>query len=209
MKSIHMQNRSSRFSVAILSVFLAITILVGGLPQSEAAAVTCKYKHTVQTGETLMYISSLYQVNWEKIAEANNLTQPYTITAGQVLCIPYGENVTNIPTTKKGSEAKVTIIPSLGNVLVAVENFPKKMSYYVRVSPMGTSNTYHIGYFTTNKEGDFTGWFKIPRTVPLTAHMELCIKNVWTDSVSCFTYTDPYIVPAYLYPTCHHKNEPR
>jgi LysM repeat protein len=209
MESIHMQKRTSRFSVVVISMILAVTIMVGVLPQSEAAAVTCKYKHTVQTGETLMYISSLYQIDWEKIAEANNLTQPYTIAAGQVLCIPYGENVTNTTTTKKGKEPKVTIIPSLGNVLVAVENFPKKMSYYVKVTPMGYSTSYHIGHFTTNKEGDFTGWFNIPKSVPLTAYMELCIKNVWTDSVSCFTYTDPYIVPVYLYPTCHHKREPR
>ena len=209
MKSIQMQNRSSRSSVAILSVFLALTILLSGLPQFQAAAVTCKYKHTVEAGETLYYISSLYQTNWEDIAKANNLGQPYTITVGQVLCIPYGESTTTTTKTKKGTEPKVTIVPSMGNVLVSVENFPKKMSYYVKIIPIGSSISYHIGHFTTNKEGDFTGWFRVPLTIPRKSQMRICIKNVWSDAVSCFTYTDPYLVPVFLYPTCKPQREPR
>jgi len=209
MESVQVQNRTSRTTVAMLSIILVLTLLVSGLPQSRAAAVKCKYKHTVQAGETLMYLGSLYQIKWQDIAEANNITQPYAITAGQVLCIPYGATTITTTTTKKGKEPKVVIVPSLGSVLVSVEDFPKKMSYYVNVSPMGVSGSYHIGHFTTNKEGDFTGWFNIPSDVPQTAQMKLCIKNVWSDAVSCFTYTDPYMVPVYLYPTCKHKNERR
>jgi LysM repeat protein len=209
MESVLMQNRSSRSSVVILSMFLVITIVLSGFPQSQAAAVTCKYKHTVKAGETLLYLSGLYQINWEDIAEANNLTTPYTITAGQVLCIPYGEDTTTTTETKKGKEPKVDIVPNMGNILIAVENFPKKMSYYVKINPVGTSLSYHIGNFTTNKEGDFTGWFKIPLSIPRSAQMRVCIKNVWSDAVTCLTYTDPYIVPVYLYPKCKPQKEPR
>jgi hypothetical protein len=207
MESVQIQNRYSRFSMVILSVTLMITLVLSGLPQYEAAAVTCKYKHTVQAGETLMYLSSLYQVKWEDIAKANKLSQPYTISAGQVLCIPYGENTTTTTKTKKGKEPIVTISPSMGYILVSVENFPKKMSYYVKITPTGVSNSYHIGNFTTNKEGEYTGWFKLPLSIPRTANMKLCIKNVWSDAVSCFTYTDPYIVPVYLYPRCSTKSD--
>ena len=73
MKGNTIQIRSSRFSMAMMSIFLVLTILLSGLPQFQAAAVTCKYKHKVEAGETLYYISSLYQTNWEDIAKANNL----------------------------------------------------------------------------------------------------------------------------------------
>ena len=207
MDSVFEQNRDSRLCLAMLSVFLVLTLLVSGMPQSQAAAVTCKFKHTVQPGETLIYLGFLYQVDWKEIAEANNIYEPYVITAGQVLCIPYGTEPVTTTTTKKGKEPSVTIIPSLRQLLVAVENFPKKMSYYLRLFPTGyATNSYYLGHFTTNKEGDYTGWFKIPINVPRTAEMRICIKNVWTDAVSCFTYIDPYMVPVYLYPKC---NQPR
>jgi len=199
----------NRCSMAIFSVFLALTLVLSGLPQSQAAAVTCKYKHKVQEGETLIYVGYLYTVNWLDIAKANNLSQPYVISAGQVLCIPYGTEPETTTTKSKGKEPSVIILVGLLRVFVTVENFPKKTTYYVKIIPTGSSVSYHLGYFTTNKEGDFSGWFKIPPTVPRTSEVKLCIKNVWTDAVTCLTYTDPYMVPVYLYPKCGPRKEPK
>jgi hypothetical protein len=209
MEIVQVRDRKSRYSVAILSLFLVLALLLSALPQSQAAAVTCKYKHKVQAGETLTYIGYLYTVNWLDIADANNIGEPYVIAAGQVLCIPYGTEPANTTTSKKGKEPKVDIVVNLLRVLVAVENFPKKTSYYVKIFPAGSSVSYHLGHFTTNKEGDFTGWFKISPSIPHTSKVRLCIKNVWTDAVTCITYTDPYIYPVYLYPKCRNSREPR
>ncbi|GAB3112743.1 hypothetical protein GCM10027160_15170 [Streptomyces calidiresistens] len=44
--------------------------------------------HTVREGETLYSIGRRYGVPWQRIAEANGITSPYTIFVGQVLVIP-------------------------------------------------------------------------------------------------------------------------
>jgi LysM repeat protein len=46
--------------------------------------------HLVQWGETLTLISLQYGVPWLSIAEANNISAPYVVYAGQTLVIPGG-----------------------------------------------------------------------------------------------------------------------
>ncbi len=50
--------------------------------------------HTVQTGENLSYIASLYSVDYSEI-EAFNLVDVYSLNIGQKLFIPGGTRVTN------------------------------------------------------------------------------------------------------------------
>lgn len=44
--------------------------------------------HTVAEGDTLFPIGVQYNVNWERIAEANALKDPYPLSIGQTLIIP-------------------------------------------------------------------------------------------------------------------------
>jgi LysM repeat protein len=178
---------------ALLSAILILTMLVSALPQTPAAAVTCKFKHTVEAGDTIHYLAQLYSVSWEEIAEANDLLPPYTITVGQVLCIPGGtEPAGTTNKDKKGKEPTLEVVPQLAHVFVSVENFQPKTSYYVRIFPRTQEVSYRIGVFTTNKEGDFADWFKIPAFVPRSPTMGVCVKNAWTDAVSCVKYEEPY-----------------
>jgi LysM repeat protein len=55
----------------------------------EAAPVEI-VSHTVMAGEHLASIAQRYGVSWTSIAEANGITDPNTIYAGQVLTIPNG-----------------------------------------------------------------------------------------------------------------------
>ncbi len=183
--------------VVLLSLTLSLFLLASLFPPSTAAAQTCKFKHTVKPGETLSYIATLYGVSIDDIAKANSLTPPYVIIAGQVLCIPGGTQPAVTGTPKKKPPVLI-VSPSIGHVFVSVENFRPKTTYYVRVYPFEKSAlSYRIGYFTTNKEGDFSDWFKLPAYVPRTTTMKVCVKNVWTDAVSCAMYQDP--TPSMLY----------
>jgi LysM repeat protein len=196
----------TRSITLLICLTLLLTLALSVFPQSQAAAVTCKYKHKVQQGETLSYIANLYGISWIKIADANNLQAPYTVVPGQVLCIPEGEkNASSTPTSKKGKEPILTVSSGITNVLVSVENFPKKTSYYVRVYPSDRPVSYRLGVFTTNKEGDFTDWFKLPLFVRRTATMTLCVKNVWTDAASCMKYPDL----VYNFPFIHIEHSPK
>ncbi len=49
---------------------------------------SCRYMHTVHYGETLTLLSARYGTTVWRIAEANHLSNPNLIIAGQQLCIP-------------------------------------------------------------------------------------------------------------------------
>ena len=188
------KNKRIQPGLVLLSVVLALALLVSALPQSPAAAADCKVKHTVEAGDTINYLANLYSVGWEQIATANDILPPFIITVGQVLCIPGG---TTTPTTKltetanKDKKPTLDVVPQISHVYVSVENFAPKTSYYVRIFPRTYEVSYRIGAFTTNKEGDFSDWFKIPGYVPISAKMGVCVKNAWTDAVSCVKYDEP------------------
>ncbi len=182
-------NRPFRMALSLALVF---TLLVSALPQSSASAVTCKYKHKVLQGETLMYIADLYGVSWQKIADASDLTAPYTITAGMKLCIPEGEKPPEVETEDLAKGATLQVVPGINKLLVSVENFHKKTSYFVQIYRADESVSYKIGHFTTNKEGDFTGWFRVPYGVFRSPRMTVCVKNAWTDATYCIRYNDTY-----------------
>jgi hypothetical protein len=184
------ETKLTRSITLLICITLVLTLFLSVFPTSLAAAVTCKFKHKVQQGETLTYIANLYGISWTKIADANNLQPPYTVVPGQVLCIPAGEQTSGTPTTKKGKEPVLQVVSGISQVLVSVENFPKRTSYYVRVSPSNKPVSYRLGVFTTNKDGDFTDWFKLPAYVRRSSVMTLCVKNVWTDAASCMKYED-------------------
>jgi LysM repeat protein len=191
MKFVKSETKINRSVTLLLCITLLLTLVLSVFPQSPAAAVTCKYKHKVVQGETLTTIANFYGTSWLKIAEANNLVAPYTVTVGQVLCIPEGEKgASATPTSKKGKLPVLQVVSGISQVLVSVENFPKRTSYYVRVYPSNISVSYRLGVFTTNKEGDFTDWFKLPRFISRSSMMTLCVKNVWTDAASCLKYPD-------------------
>ena len=196
----------TRSITLILCLTLLLTLALSVFPQTQAAAVTCKYKHKVLQGETLSYIANLYGTSWIKIADANSMQPPYTVIPGQVLCIPEGDkNASTTPVSKKGAKPVLQVSSGIADVLVSVENFPKRTSYYVRVYPSDRAVSYRLGVFTTNKEGDFTDWFKLPRFVRRTSTMTLCVKNVWTDAASCLKYPD--II--YHFPYIHIEHSPK
>jgi LysM repeat protein len=190
----------------LICITLVLTLMLSVFPQSQAAAVTCKYKHKVQQGETLSYIANLYGISWTLIADANDMSAPYSVTPGQVLCIPAAaQNPDTTPNSKKGAKPVLQVESGLNEVLVSVQNFPKKTSYFVRVYPSDRAVSYRLGTFITNKEGNFTDWFKLPAFVRRTSTMTLCVKNVWTDAASCLKYPDL----VYHFPTINIEHSPK
>jgi LysM repeat protein len=201
------KNKRIQPRLVLLSLVLALALLVSALTLTPAAAANCKFKHTVEAGDTINYLANLYSVGWEQIVKANDLLPPYTITVGQVLCIPAGtepsKTSTETPNKAKGKQPTLDVVPQISHVYVSVENFAPKTSYFVRIFPRNNTVSYRIGVFTTNKEGDFADWFKIPGFMPRTANMGVCVKNAWTDAVSCVKYEEPWVTAGvYLTRTC-------
>ena len=74
--------------------------------------------YTIQPGDTLVNISNRFAVPVEEIAEANNLTNPNAIEAGQTILIP--QEVTAIPPTDTPPPTP-TLIPNVPDVEVTSE----------------------------------------------------------------------------------------
>ena len=187
-------SQQKKITLGMISLCMVITLVFAAMPLASASAVVCKYKHTVQAGETLYYIAQLYNINYLEIAKANDLKDPYTIMVGEQLCIPGGEDPDIAPDSDK-KDATLTVYGSLRHILVAVENFPKRTPYYVRLESTKSGLAFKIGNFRTNKEGDFTGWFTVPNNAPRYPEMVVCVKNAFTDAASCVVYEDYYALP--------------
>lgn len=141
------KNRQAAKSIAmIVNTLLILALIWGAFAQTTAvSAATCKFKHKVQPGETLIYIGQLYQYDWREIAEANDIKEPYVLTAGQVLCIPGGtkpaETTTTTTTAEDGTttttttktEPTMTTGAAMNSVYIKVEGFPKNTTYYVNI----------------------------------------------------------------------------
>ncbi len=66
--------------------------------------------YTVKSGDSLSLISKKQYgtyANWDKIADANNISSPYNLTVGQTLVIP-GEKVYTTKTVSKEVVGRIT-----------------------------------------------------------------------------------------------------
>ena len=184
----------------VACALILLSLALSAWPQSAALAKTCKFKHKVKAGETLIYIGQLYQYDWREIAEANDLEEPYVLQVGATLCIPGGTKptgTTTTTTTGETTESKkpptLTVAAGISEVYIKVENFPKFIVYYVSVISDFSDESYRIGRLRTNKNGFFEDWFPIPPSeVRSTPTMAACVKNAWTDAVSCVEYENPF-----------------
>ncbi len=107
--------KSQRKSLIAVSLMLAFVMAVVAFVQPAAAKANprvdnpfsarfglCEQRVTLTGGETVGMLASRYRANWAAIARANNLQAPYSLTAGQQLCIP-GKWARNISIDRSGS----------------------------------------------------------------------------------------------------------
>ncbi len=81
----HLTHTFRRLLPGVVALALALAALPAARPA--AAAESCQANYTVQRGDTLYKIGLKYNMTWDRIATANNLSGE-KIYAGQVLCIP-------------------------------------------------------------------------------------------------------------------------
>jgi N-acetylmuramoyl-L-alanine amidase len=79
--------------VVVLTV-LAVALLGGSLGKSligvfaQAACSAGDQAHIVMSGESLSTIAMNYDINWQELAQHNNISNPNMIYASQTLCVP-------------------------------------------------------------------------------------------------------------------------
>ncbi len=183
--------------VIITSLLLALALLAGVVPQVVMAApapsvsATCAKYHTVVSGDTLSSISVTYDISIAELAAANNLTEPYTLTVGQSICIPGTAASTTTTTDTKSTKREFTIERQGNYLVINAANFPKKSSYVVKLKKGRMSLPMpwvKIGVLRTRKNTDVIQSFRLPKNFFDTPVIQVCLKNSTSDAVMCLPF---------------------
>lgn len=175
-----------------IGLVLVLALLATALPapMPVLAADNCAKKYTVVAGDTLSKIALANNITVAELAAANNLKEPYTITIGQVLCIPASSTTTSTSgdttTTTTSSGPSLTASRDGRLVTVTIKSFPTQTMFFVRISE-GRRNpvAYRLGYMKTKKSGDLSKTFKLPKELWNVSYFTVCAKNTTTDALLC------------------------
>jgi LysM repeat protein len=156
----------------ISMVLIALLVLLGatGFASGSAQASGCTWWHTVRWGESLSWIGRWYNVYWPNIASANGLRYPYTIYAGQVLCIPAyrwgGSGGYPYPSygVRNWSFNVVEVVRD-ATVTVRTNNFPSNVLFKAKMKQAGTSVWESLPDLDSGSGGTFKATFNIPASL--------------------------------------------
>lgn len=171
--------RFNRFAM----LFLALVILIGatGITAQPAQAATCKYWHTVQWGQSLSIIGSIYGISWQTIANANGISYPYKVYAGQSLCIPAGYYYPAVyypVTTSQGWSFGVDQVVKNTSVTIRMFNFPDNVTFKAKMRSLPSGNWVDLPDVDTGKGNHGKVKLSIPVSLSGSASLSLRLAQV-------------------------------
>jgi nucleoid-associated protein YgaU len=194
-----LQLRTTYQATRVISVLIVMALFAGALPQPAyaaspaAATATCAQNYTVVAGDTLSKIADAYKLTVAELAAANNLTSPYTLYVGQVLCIPGSSTSGSSGTTTTSTKPTIKLEVGATRITVSVTNFTAKRMFYVRIGPdrPNPNDWYSIGRMKVGKTGTATKSFRIPKNLIPSKFLVVCLKNNVNDAVFCTKILNP------------------
>jgi len=174
----------ARLSMAI-KLLLTLALLFAMTPVSAYAAQECAETHTVTAHETIWRLVKKYGVSANRIAQANRLERPYTLKEGQKICIP-SKSAGGL-----GANISVSATLSDGSVTITGSGFPK--SHVYKVKGRDTGAWYVLGEnLRVDKNGAIQKTrYKLPAELKGKTVLTICLKDMGTDAMGCFTATPP------------------
>ena len=173
------RNSIQRFAQVALAVVLAVAVLAAALPRPAQAAVNavCDETITVKQGDTIYNLSKKYEVTVYKLAKANNLEKPYTLTVGQKLCIP------KVP--EPSSNYKWSALFKNGEMTVSGSKFKKTHPFIIKMRAVDDMTWYKLGKAVTDKSGELDKTYKVPKALSKDTFVYVCLKDAVTDYLDC------------------------
>jgi len=182
-KQIKFRIRTGLIFLAIFTMLLPITVF--------AAGSDCAQRYTVKARDYMVDIANLYNLNPKEIAKANGLSRPYTLTAGQTLCIP-ANGVRNKNTTTNTSNADSTIsfsvTPLNKQFAIQSKGLPEKTTYFVTIVSSGSKTK--VGVLRTGNSTSIRATYSLPNDYQDTTYYTVCLKNATTNLASCQRVTN-------------------
>jgi LysM repeat protein len=169
---------------------VAITSLAAALPQP-AQAATCASYYYVKAGDTPVGIAQNFDMKWGLIAKANNLEYPYSLKVGQRLCIPPKDTEEE---DKDATKFKYTVTATRSAITITISGLStKKAGFNVRArNATGTVGGWVLLGRIKAKKGSTTKViYTIPPELRNITYIQVCLKNVTTDELTCKTVIHP------------------
>jgi hypothetical protein len=169
-----------KIATLTLSALLLLSLLAAALPRPAAAAAptaTCARTHVVKEGETIRRIARTYEMTVYRLARANDLAFPYALTVGQSLCIPESASLS--------SNVKYTITNKDNKIKIEGTGFKKQNPFYIKVRENDTSAWYKLGLTQTDRDGDLSATFNVPKDLQKKPSLIVCLKDGVTDALAC------------------------
>ena len=162
----------------LVIVIVALAILAGslGFTTRPAYAASCTQYYYVRHGQSLSSIAAWYGVKWQYLAQINGIRPPYTIYAGQKLCVstngkgyvyhngyyPVSYQTTYQASWKDWSFSAIGVVEDT-SVTIRTANFPDNMLYHANIgcASCGTAAVY-VGDVDSGAGGSFKQVLTIP-----------------------------------------------
>lgn len=177
-------NPFARFSL-VFKLLLALALLFTMTPVPAFAAAGCSQTHVVSAHDTIWRLVKEYGVPASRIAQANGLVWPYKLKVGQEICIP--------PKSAGGLSATISVSATLSSdsVTLTGSGFPKDHAYRVKARDAGV--WYVLGdNLRIDKNGVLQKVrYKLPAELKGKSELTICLKDMGTDALGCFTATPP------------------
>lgn len=199
----YQQARPHSRAIKIVGILIIAALLVSVLPQftQVASAQTCSKKYTVVSGDTLSSIAAKYNTTVQVLADLNDLTAPYVLSVGQVICLPStAKEITATPKPGSSSTSKPKYEMSVSRdgtrITLKVASFPANSNFHVRAGEyMKRSGWTRIGKMKTNKSGSGEAIYGLPQGLRRSPTYFICLKNQVTDKLVCTKVTQTVVNP--------------
>ena len=196
------QARPHSRAIKIVGILIIAALLVSVLPQftQVASAQTCSKKYTVVAGDTLSSIAAKYNTTVQALADLNDLTAPYVLSVGQVICLPStAKEITATPkpgTSSSKPKYDMSVTRDGTRITLKVASFPANSNFHVRVGEyLNRSGWSRIGKMKTNKSGSGEAIYGIPQGLRRSPTYYICLKNQVTDKLVCSKVTQTVVNP--------------
>ncbi|MEW5869447.1 MAG: LysM domain-containing protein [Chloroflexota bacterium] len=145
-------------------ILLALVIVLGGTGISfqPAQASGCAYYHIVSYGESLSWIGRYYGINWKTLASINGIPAPYTIYAGQKICLT-GTGTGYYGYSNQWSYTVSRIVKDT-TVAIQTSNFPSNVKFeaFIGRQSGATVDWVKVADVDSDRGGKFKQVFNIP-----------------------------------------------
>jgi len=173
-----------------LAIVVAITAFAAALPQP-AQAASCASYYYVRAGDTPVSIAQHFDMKWGLIAKANKLVYPYKLTVGQRLCIPPKDAEEK---DENATKFKYTATATRSAIIITISGLStKKAGFNVRArnATASVGGWIRLGHFKVKKGSTTKVTYTIPSELRKVTYIQVCLKNVTTDELTCKTVIHP------------------